>query len=185
MATNKVSKVFGKWTANVQNVQTWRAICRKFGNAHKAKGQNSALHTWNDDLAEEFTKLYDNDLRRYATTVLPTLSEKFSTRTEEDIIKLASSLKNSSLNITRGIANPMENFLHTLEGVNKEVIRHINEKSLHAIKMTRVVDRKIPVRIYKAMKEGYAKAERQKGTLYHPQLMTDYTMLFSIVLLFL
>jgi hypothetical protein len=162
-AAVKVAELFQKWTQSIHNVLTWRAICRKYG-VHTSTGQNEKVqHNWNDDLAEEFTKLLDKDLRRIGSGVLPEIQKGYIKTVEKEMKNLAAQLESLSLNVTKYISNPLTNFLHTVEGLQVEMMREVNSQFEEAINKSRHVYQRVPRRIRKAMTPGYAKAAAIKG----------------------
>lgn len=162
-AAMKIPQLFEKWTQNVPSVVTWKAICRKEG-VHVSKGRNEKIeHNWNEDLAEEFTKLLDKDLHKLVNQVLPDIQRNYCAKMEEGMKSFAAKIKTSSMGVTKNISNPLDNFSHNFERVQVHLLRGINKKFALAIKKSRLADQTIPPKIRISMRPAYAQAAAKRG----------------------
>jgi hypothetical protein len=171
-AAMKAPLLFGKWLQNVHYAATWKAICRKEG-VHK--GKDGIEHNWNDDLAEEFTKLLDKDLSRIVNQVLPEMQKEYGGLIEGGINKLAAELKISSLGVAKYISSPLTNLLHNLEGLRVDARREVDRIFASAVKAARRAPQTIPPRLRIAMRPGYTEAAAISGmSTTNPQRLLHY-----------
>jgi hypothetical protein len=178
-AIERVPDVFDKWTCEVDNAHTWKAICRK-GGIHTSKpksndrNQNSpVVHRWNEDLAAELADLLDNDLRKYVEEVLPQLLGDHTSEFMSSIKEFTTSVKGSCLGITKNIANTLENYLYSVQRKEISMRQEASGRYTEAINESRKWDFGILTRIQLDMKPGYAKAFNPGGNhSSHPKLTT-------------
>ncbi len=170
MAMQKTPEIFETWANQVPSGPTWKAICRKDG-VHKSKsrGEGPILHNWNDDLADGLIKVLDRNLNCLFNEVLPSIQRSHMGLMETALKNFPTALAASCLLSNKHIANPLQNFIHTLSRHEAELQRTISNRFALAINMGRIVDQKVPLRIRRAMKPGYVVAANTKGNPNHFQ----------------
>ncbi len=160
----KVQETYQTWTHHIHSVATWKAICRKHGIHHsKTKSGGPTEHNWNDDLAENLTMCLDKDLTNIFTRVVPELQKSYAELVQRGIEEFPTKLKGACMDITRHMANPLENFMFSMERLQAEIQRDIKTTFELALITARGADRKIPPIVRLAMKPGYELAEAKKG----------------------
>jgi predicted phage tail protein len=163
-AAMKAPETFYKWIQSVDKVGTWMAICRKEGiHVSKARGEITE-YSWNDDLAEELTRLLDRNLGKIATQALPELQKDYTAKVNKALKDFTSSLNTSSMGVTKHISNSLQNVMYNLERVQVKALREVDARFALAIAMSRIIDRKVPPAVRLAMKPGYVKASAMNGT---------------------
>lgn len=175
----KAPETFDKWIQSVHNVRTWKAICKKEGiHVSKARGETTE-YNWNDDLAEELTRLLDRNLGRIASQVLPELQNDYTAKIQESLKNFTASINTSSMAVTKHISNSLQNLMCNLDRLRAEALREVNVKFALALTMSRVIDRKVPPTVRLAMKPGYIKANAISGT----ENPSSYCKLHSILVI--